>query len=135
VSDPVRTPHNFTPGAIAFQLTGSAALGAALQVAATAAVIGAVLAAVRWSTPEASYLAVVVASQLLSPTLWDHYAVLLLLPVAWLLERRVWLAAVVPLSTSLALVWLTPPATYPLLFAVVLAAVVAVGARERRWPA
>src|SRR5687768_3800405 len=90
VGDPVSTPHNFTPGSITFQLTGSAQLGAVVQLATTVAVVGTVLAAVRWATPEASYLAVVVASQLLSPTLWDHYAALLLLPVAWLLERRVW---------------------------------------------
>ena len=34
-----------------------------------------------------SYLVAVIASQLLSPILWDHYALLLLLPVAWLMDR------------------------------------------------
>ena len=34
-----------------------------------------------------SYLVAVIASQLLSPILWDHYALLLLLPVAWLVDR------------------------------------------------
>ena len=42
----------------------------------------------RLATAEASYLVAVVASQLLSPVLWDHYALLLLLPVAWLLAAR-----------------------------------------------
>ena len=45
-----------------------------------------VFAALR-RPPVASYLVAVVASQLLSPILWDHYAMLLLLPVAWLLDR------------------------------------------------
>ena len=38
--------------------------------------------------PRRRYLVAVVASQLLSPILWDHYAMLLLLPVAYLLRRR-----------------------------------------------
>ena len=37
------------------------------------------------------------ASQLLSPVLWDHYAMLLLLPVAWLIDRGQWWAVRVPL--------------------------------------
>ena len=36
----------------------------------------------------ASYLAVVIASQFVSPVLWDHYALILLLPAAWLLAAR-----------------------------------------------
>ncbi len=77
VNDPITTPHNFTPGAIAFQLTGSADLGATVQLVASVLVIASVLVAARWATTEASYLVVVVASQLLSPTLWDHYAIVL----------------------------------------------------------
>ena len=47
---------------------------------------------------------------------WDHYAMLLLLPVAWLLERRQWWAAAVPLVTAVVLVGTTPSFVYPLLF-------------------
>ena len=43
--------------------------------------------AALWLPAVPSYLVAVVASQLLSPILWDHYALLLLLPVAWLIER------------------------------------------------
>ena len=65
---------------------------------------------------EASYLVVVVATQLVSPLLWDHYAILLLLPVAWLLERRQWWAVALPIATSIPLLWLVPSAIYPIEF-------------------
>jgi hypothetical protein len=74
---------------------------------------------------------VVVASQFVSPVLWDHYALLLLLPVAWLLERGHWWAALVPLSTATLLVGITPGIAYPILFWVVLVAIVWVGLRDR----
>ena len=41
----------------------------------------------------------VVATQLVSPLLWDHYAVVLLLPTAWLLARGAWWALAIPLAT------------------------------------
>jgi hypothetical protein len=132
VSDPITTPHNFTPGAIAYQLGAPPALGAAIQAVVSVGVVIGLLVAVRWATTEASYLVAVVASQLLSPVLWDHYAMLLLLPVAWLLERRQWLAAIVPLATSILVIFITPPAAYPTLFVAVFLAVLWLGVRERR---
>jgi hypothetical protein len=58
--------------------------------------VAALLAAYRWASPVASLQVTIVASQLLSSPLRDHYAVQLLLPVAWLVSRgRVW-AAFVP---------------------------------------
>ena len=50
-----------------------------------------------------------VASQFISPVLWDHYAVILLLPTAWLLNRGQWWAALIPLATSNLLISVTPP--------------------------
>ena len=80
----------------------------------------------------ASYLVVVVATQLLSPILWDHYALLLLLPVAWLLDRgRTW-AVLIPLATCVVLVGVIPPVVYPLAFAVTLVALLAEGSKPRR---
>ena len=117
VSSPVTTPHNFTPGAIAYQAGVSEDLAGILQLIAMVAVVVIVLVAIRWSTDEVSFLTTVVASQLLSPLLWDHYAVVLLLPVAWLLERGHWWAIAIPLLTSLPLVGLVPPATYAVVFA------------------
>ena len=113
VSDPVTTPHNFTVGAVAYQLGLPEGAAAALQWVTVAAV--AVLTVFAWFRldPERSYLVTVVASQLVSPLLWDHYAMLLLLPVAWLLERRRWWAALVPLALGLPVVWISAIA-YPI---------------------
>jgi alpha-1,2-mannosyltransferase len=132
VSDPITTPHNLTPGAVAYRLGAPVGLASAVQVASMALVVIVVLVAIRWSTDEASYLATVVATQLLSPILWDHYAMLLLLPVAYLLAAGRWWAVLIPLVTAWPLVGLTPPIAYPLAFWVTLVAVVVVGARAER---
>jgi hypothetical protein len=116
VSDPITTEHNFTPGAVAFQLGMPADAAALLQFASTIGVIAILIASVRLATDEASYLITVVASQLISPILWDHYAMLLLLPVAFLLSAGRWWAAVIPLVTAWPLVGLTPPLVYPVVF-------------------
>jgi hypothetical protein len=47
---------------------------------------------------------------------------LLLLPVAWLLDRRQRWAALVPLSLALPVVAITPAAAYPICFVVMLLA-------------
>jgi alpha-1,2-mannosyltransferase len=127
VSDPITTEHNFTPGAVAYQ-AGMSADTATLVQWASMAFVGAVfvVAALRWPAVP-SYLVAVIASQLLSPILWDHYALLLLLPVAWLLDRGWWWAALVPLATCVALVGSIPPVVYPLSFYVTLGAVLVAG--------
>lgn len=120
VSTPVTTPHNFTPGAVAFQLGVDEGVASMIEAAAIAGALA--VAAWAWFRAPAmpAYLVTVVASQLLSPLLWDHYAMLLLLPVAFLVERRQWWAAVIPL-----LGWL-PPVFVPLSFLVCLVAPLAV---------
>ncbi|HET9755007.1 MAG TPA: glycosyltransferase family 87 protein [Candidatus Limnocylindrales bacterium] len=127
VSDPITTEHNFTPGAVAFQLGVPADAAALIQLASTVAVVVILIAAVRFATDEASYLMTVVASQLVSPILWDHYAMLLLLPVAFLLSAGRWWAALIPLATAWPLVGLTPPVIYPIAFWVTLIATFLVG--------
>lgn len=129
VADPITTPKNATPGAVAYQLGVPADLATAIQWLAAAAVLGAILAAVRWATAEASYLVAVIASQLLSPILWDHYAMLLLLPVAYLCARGRWWALAIPVATSLPLLGLGPPVLYPTAFGVALAATLWAGSR------
>jgi Glycosyltransferase family 87 len=118
VSSPVTTAHNFTPGAIAFQLGASETVAAVIQLVSTAAVIAFTLWVAVSRPAEVSYLTVATASQLLSPLLWDHYAMLLLLPVAWLLEQRRWWAALIPLATAtpIVLLGIVPAAIYPVLF-------------------
>jgi alpha-1,2-mannosyltransferase len=132
VSDPIATPHNFTPGAVAYQAGVPAAVAAAIQlVSSVAAVVAVVWAAMRTSAA-ASYLATVTASQLLSPVLWDHYAMLLLLPVAYLLGNRQWWAAAIPLATSATLLFSVPAAVYPIAFWLTLVGVLIVGWRQCR---
>ena len=116
VASPLTTPHNFTPGAIAWQAGASTDVAGLIQVLATAAALAAIVAAVRTTTADASYLVTVVASQLVSPLLWDHYAMLLLLPAAWLFQRGQWWAVAIPLGTSILLTGIAPPAVYPLVF-------------------
>jgi hypothetical protein len=135
VSDPITTAHNFTPGAMAWQLGAPIPVAVTVQAGATLLVLGAVVVAALRASAEASYLVVVVASQLLSPILWDHYALLLLLPTAWLLQRGLWWAVALPLATALPLVWALPPIVYPLSFAAGLLLPLAVGLREGRAPA
>jgi hypothetical protein len=124
VSAPITTPHNFTPGAIAFQLGAPEALASGLQLAVTAAILVAIGWTALRSPAEVGFLTAVTASQLLSPVLWDHYAMLLLLPVAWLLDRRQWWAALIPLATATPIVLLgvVPAAIYPVLFGIGLVA-------------
>jgi hypothetical protein len=135
VNDPITTPHNFTPGAVAYQAGLSRDAAALIQYASTAAAaVVLVLAALRLSAP-ASFLSAVVVSQLVSPIAWDHYAMLLLLPVAWLLQRRCWWAVAIPLVTSLPLVGLVPSIVYPAAFWVSLAALLAIGHPKSESPA
>ena len=131
VSDPIITERNLTPGAAAFQAGMSREAAALIQVLSTILVAAITLAGVRWATDEASYLMVVVASQLVSPILWDHYAMLLLLPVAYLLSAGRWWAAIIPLVTAWPLVGITPPVVYPVLFWVTLIVTFLVGHAAR----
>jgi len=129
VSKPIDTPHNFTPGRVAFEAGAPVALAWAVQLANWAAVAVVVLWATLRCAPVASYLAVVVASQLISPILWDHYALMLLLPVAWLFSRGHRWAVLVPLATAVPFVNLIPPVTYAVVYWVTLVAVVVEGRR------
>ena len=130
VSDPITTEHNFTPGAVAYQLGATTEVAGGIQLISTVAVVLAVVFAAWRAAPEASFLVAVIASQLVSPILWDHYAVILLLPVAYLLSKGLRWAIAIPLVTSVPLVGITPPIVYPVVFFVALAATVAVGLRE-----
>jgi hypothetical protein len=133
VTNPITTPHNFTPGAIAFQMGLSETAAQVLQLASMGLVgIALVVSAVRHPAAT-SYLVAVVASQLLSPVLWDHYAMLLLLPVAWLLERGWWWAALIPLATSvMVLPFGLAPILYPIAFWATLVGLLALGTRDAR---
>ncbi len=134
VSDPIASPQNMTPGAVAWQMGAARPLAEAIQVTSTVAVIAVFLAATIWLPEDLSLMVAIVASQLISPILWDHYAIVLLVPVAWLLERgRRW-ALVIPLLTPVVLVGVTPAFVYPLVFGATLLVVAAEGYRDRGRP-
>jgi hypothetical protein len=102
VSPEFTVAKNASPGAVAHLAGASPEVASALQWAAIALAAATVLAAWRYAEPVVSLQVTLVASQLLSPLLWEHYAMLLLVPTAWLLERgRKW-AIVFPLSGWLA---------------------------------
>ncbi|MFI5226979.1 MAG: glycosyltransferase family 87 protein [Candidatus Limnocylindrales bacterium] len=107
VSAPVTTPHNFTLGALLYG--AGVELGVATLVQWLGVVVTILVVLYAWWRADAvtSYVTTVVGSQLVSPLLWEHYAMLLLIPVALLLERGHWWAIALPL-----LPWLGP-ATYP----------------------
>ena len=132
VTDPIGTERNLTPGAVAFQLGAPANVAAGVQLVSTIGVAVAFLGAIRWASDEASYLVTVIASQLASPILWDHYAMLLLLPVAYLLSAGRWWALAIPLVTAWPLVGVTPAIAYPAIFWVTLIATMIVGRAARR---
>ncbi len=124
VGGAVATPHAVSPGALAVGLGFSAQAATLLQWGAVAAVVALTLHAWFRRDAVASLVVTAVASQVISPLVWDHYAVVLLLPVALVLDRmgrRAWPIALLPIAG-----WLPAP-VYPLLFAIGLVAAWAVG--------
>jgi hypothetical protein len=116
VSEPVTTPHNFTVGAVLYQAGVAPETATLVQWAVVVATLVAVVLAALRLEAEASYMVAVVATQLVSPLLWDHYAVVLLLPAAWLVARGAWWALAIPIATALPLVPFVPAAVYPVVF-------------------
>lgn len=112
VSNAVTTPHSDAPGAIAFGAGASAAVSTVIEWAWITIVVALSIFAWFRRDPGTAYVMTVIASQAISPLLWEHYAMILLLPVALLLERRQWWAAVIPLVT-----WLSLAFVYPIAFA------------------
>lgn len=132
--------HNFAPGAVAHLAGASDSVATAVQWASVVVAAAALLAAFRWASPAASLQVTIVVSQLLSSPLRDHYAVLLLLPVAWLMTRGKTWAALIPLLGWISLFafahesspsW-PAAASIPLTFFGVLALVLWEARRERR---
>jgi alpha-1,2-mannosyltransferase len=129
------TPHNFAPGAVAHMAGASDAASTAIQLASAAVAVAALFAAWRYAGPELSLQVTIVASQLISSPLRDHYAVLLLLPTAWLVGRgRTW-AVVFPLAGWISLfggdAWLAA-ASVPITFFACLAVLLWEVSLERR---
>lgn len=131
LESPVDQPANLALGAMAYQHGLAFAAAGVLQLVGTLAVLGLV---VLWGIrggPEAGFLVAVIASQVVSPIIWSHYALVLLLPVAWLLQQRHWWAVLVPISQSWVLLPFMPAEAYPLAFYGLLLAVPIVDWRRR----
>lgn len=130
-NNPVSTPHSVGIARVAFELGASASLAQALYVASLVAVGLAFLAAVRWASPVASYVVAAIASQMVSPVVWAHYAVILFLPVAWLLGRGRWWALLLLVPLSIPISDAAPSITYPIVFWLAILAVLREGMLER----
>ena len=112
VYDPLTSSQNLSPGATAYFLGAGLEVAGAVQLLSTV-IVGLIVLVVSARGPaEVGYVTTVVASQLVSPFLWDHYALLLLIPVAWLLQRRHWWALAIPLSQAYVLVPIMPTQAY-----------------------
>jgi hypothetical protein len=127
----VDQPANLSLGAMGYQRGLSLAAAGALQMVGMLAVLAlVVLWGVRGSI-EAGFLVAVIASQVVSPIVWSHYALVLLLPVAWLLQQRQWWAVVIPISQAWVLLPFMPNEIYPIAFYALLVAVPLVDWRTR----
>jgi alpha-1,2-mannosyltransferase len=124
VSRPVLAENDTGIGRLVFLAGGSVDLATLVHYANVVLVLTVSAYAVLRLPSEPSLLVVMAASQFVSPVLWDHYALILLLPVAWLLERGRWWAALIPLVTTTLLLGATPPAAYPVCFWVTILAIV-----------
>jgi hypothetical protein len=126
-SNALTAPQVLSIGAIAYRAGVPLSVATVLQWGSAAAVAAvALLAWVRYPSSVA-IVVTAVASILVSPIVWAHYGVILLLPVALLVERRQWWAAALPIVT-----WLPFDALYPIVFAIGLLAPLALGEQLRR---
>ena len=132
VTDPITTPDNVTPGALLYQAGVPRGTAAVVQYASMAAALVIFVVAALRIAPVPSYLVAVIVSQLLSPILWDHYALLLFLPVAWLLDRGHWWAVVFVLATPWLATAAIPPWFYPAAIWTCLLTVLLIGRRDPR---
>ena len=130
-TDAVTVPTNLAVGATLFSLGVPASVAGTIQTINIVTLLAIVVIAGLRLPATPGFLVAVVASQLISPIVWSHYALLLMLPVAWLLDRRLWWAAIVPAAEVWLLLPVVPNWTYTVEFYFVLAAVLVVGWRER----
>lgn len=128
----LRAPANVAPASLAYfgglpedaaRLVGILHTGLVLLLAATAALR---------RSGDASLIVAAIASQAVAPVLWDHYAIVVLLAVAWLLARRQWWALVLGLAMNWMLILWFQPWQWTLLMDLAMVAVVAVDWREAR---
>ena len=101
-----------------------------IQTVNTVVILGLVIFAGVRLPRTAGFLVAVIATQLISPIVWSHYALLLVLPVAWLMDRGRWWAALILMVHMWVLLPFVPNWTYAVAFHAALIAVIVVGLRE-----
>jgi alpha-1,2-mannosyltransferase len=131
-NEPVNTRDSVGIARVAFELGASPGAAYGLYVIGIVGSAIAVLAAIRYGSASSSYVVAAIASQMVSPVVWAHYAVVLLLPVAWLLARRRWWAILVLVPTSVPIADVAPSIVYPIVFWATTVAVLREGVLERR---
>ena len=135
LTNPIETPGSLAPAALAYRLGASYGLAVGVEVVTIAASL-LILARITLRAPvDVSFMAAIVVSQLISPVLWDHYAILLLLPVAWFLDRGLYAAALIPLALAWPIEPLAPAAVYPIAYVVTLLGLLVVGEQGTTRPA
>jgi hypothetical protein len=134
LTDAVSVTQNLAIGATLHHLGLDTAVAGAVQTVNTVAILLVVVVAGLRLPRTPGFLVAVIATQLISPIVWSHYALILLLPVAWLLDRRQWWAALIPAIQIWVLVPFVGQWTYTVVFYATLIAVFAVGWRARHEP-
>jgi alpha-1,2-mannosyltransferase len=134
LSDALTVPANLSVGATAYALGSGLQAASVIQFLNTVALVGLVALGGWTLSREAGYLLAVVASQAISPILWDHYGLILLLPVAWLLNRRQWWAVIIPITQAWMLLPYVSTLIYTISFYLLLPAIFIVGWQRRATP-
>jgi alpha-1,2-mannosyltransferase len=131
LTNAVTIDTNMALGATLHSLGLGAGPAGVIQTMNTIVIVALVIAAGLWLPRTPGFLVAVLATQLVSPIVWSHYALLLLLPVAWLLDRRQWWAAVIPAIHVWILLPFVPNWTYAAAFYGTLVALWVVGSHAR----
>lgn len=131
LTNAIDIPVNMAIGATLHTLGLDLAVAGVLQTLNTGVILALVVLAGLKLPRTPGFLIAVVATQLISPIVWAHYALILLLPVAWLLDRRQWWAAAIPLVHVWVLIGIVPNWTYAVAFHVTLLALFVEGWRSR----
>jgi hypothetical protein len=121
----VRAPLNMAPSALAYFGGSSTAAAQLVGVVHLVVVLGVAAFAALRCRSEASVIVAAIASQAVAPVLWDHYAIVVYLAVAWLLARRQWWGAAFGVAMNWMLIlWFQPWQWVVLMDGAILAVVV-----------
>ena len=128
-------PANFAPASQALRMGVSPDVAPVIGVLHTGAVLVVVVLAARQAVPDAALLVASTASQIVAPVMWDHYSVVVFLPMAWMLARGYRPALIIGVVFNAMLIAVVPAIAYVVLIDATLLAMWFLGRREARQPA